>query len=126
LNNEYKESDHEETNDMMESGSISLSDLQGEEFVVDNGNEEVKGDWVFPIIQKDMIYEKFIFQLKRKYVCEMVEGDLEIKDCEYDVREVNLINRKNILEHNKDEIIHISMLEVSNSNHSIIILWKIY
>ena len=126
MNNEYKESDHEETNDMMESGSISLSDLQGEEFVVDNGNEEVKGDWVFPIIQKDMIYEKFIFQLKRKYVCEMVEGDLEIKDCEYDVREVNLINRKNILEHNKDEIIHISMLEVSNSNHSIIILWKIY
>ena len=29
---------------MMESGSFSLGDLQGEEFVVDNENEEVKGD----------------------------------------------------------------------------------
>jgi len=25
-------------------------------------------------------------------VCEITEGDLEIKDCEYDVGEVNLIN----------------------------------
>jgi len=32
----------------------------------------------------------------------MMEGDLEIEDCEYDVREVNLINWENILEHNKD------------------------
>ena len=76
----------------MESSSISLDDLQGEEFVVDNENEEVKGDWVLPIIQKDMMYKKFIFQLLSKYVCEMMEGDLEIKDCEYDVGEVNLIN----------------------------------
>ena len=32
----------------------------------------------------------------------MIEGDLEIKDCEHDVAEVNLINWKNILNHNKD------------------------
>jgi len=49
-----------------------------------------------------MIYKKFIFQLKSKYVCEMMEGDMEIKDCEYDVGEVNLINWKYILKHNKD------------------------
>ena len=59
---------------------------------MDNENEDVKGDWVLPIIQKDMIYKKSIFQLKSKYVCEMMEGDLEIKDCEYDVGQVNLIN----------------------------------
>jgi len=29
--------------------------------------------------------EKFVFQLKGKYVCEMVEENLEIKDCEYDI-----------------------------------------
>jgi len=39
-----------------------------------------------------MIYKQFIFQLKNKYIYEMMEGDLEIKDCEYDVGEVNLIN----------------------------------
>jgi len=39
-----------------------------------------------------MIYRKSIVQLKSKYVCEMMEGDLEIKGCEYDVGEVNLIN----------------------------------
>ena len=33
----------------------------------------------------------------------MMEGDLEIKDCEYDVGEVNLINWKNIIKHNKDQ-----------------------
>ena len=59
---------------------------------MDNENEDVKEDWVFPIIQKDMIYKKSIFQLKRKNVCEMMEGDLETKDCKYDVKEVNLIN----------------------------------
>jgi len=69
---------------------------------VDNENEDVKGDWVLPIIQKDMIYKKSIFQLKSKYVSEMMEYDLEIKDSEYDVGEVNLINRENILKHNKD------------------------
>jgi len=36
--------------------------------------------------------KKSIFQLNSKYVYEMMEGDLEIKDCEYDVGEVNLIN----------------------------------
>ena len=92
LDNEYEESDYEETSHMMESSSISLGDLQGQEFVVDNNHEEIKGDWVLPIIQKDMIYEKSIFQLKGKYVCEKTEGDLEIKDCEYDVGEANLIN----------------------------------
>jgi len=64
---------------MMESSAISLSDLQGEEFTVDNENEDVKGDWVLPIIQKDIIYKKSIFQLKSKYICEMMEGDLQIK-----------------------------------------------
>ena len=49
-----------------------------------------------------MIYKKFIFQTKRKYVCEMMAGDLEIKDYEYDVGEVNLISWENILKHNKD------------------------
>jgi len=77
---------------MMKNSSISLGDLQGEKFTVDNKNEDVKGDWVLPIIQKYTIYKKFIFQLKSKYVCEMMKGDLEIKDCEYDVGEVNLIN----------------------------------
>jgi len=102
LDNEYKESDYKETSYMMESSLISLDDLQGEEFAVDNENEEVKGDWVLPIIQKDMIYKKSIFQSKNKYVCEMMKGDLEIKDCEYDVGEVSLINWENILRHKKD------------------------
>jgi len=66
----------------MESSLISLENLQGDEFVVDNENEEVKGVWILPIIQKDMIYKKSIFQLKNKYMCEMMEGDLEIKDCD--------------------------------------------
>ena len=30
----------------------------------------------------------------------MMEGDLEIKDCKYDVGEANLINWKNIHKHN--------------------------
>ena len=49
-----------------------------------------------------MIYKKSIFQLKNKYVCEMMDGHVEIKDCEYDVREVNLTTWENILKHNKD------------------------
>ena len=51
--NEYEERDYEETSHMMESRSVSLGDLQGEEFVVDNDHEEVKGDWVLLIIQKE-------------------------------------------------------------------------
>jgi len=42
LDNEYEKSDYEETSHMMESISIYLCDLQGEEFVVDNKNEDVK------------------------------------------------------------------------------------
>ena len=45
----------------------------------------------------------------------MMEGDLEIKDREYDVGEVNLINWKNILKHNKDRkyrYIHIGSVQV--------------
>ena len=49
-----------------------------------------------------MIYKISIFQLKSKHVYEMMEGDLEIKDSEYDVKVVNLINLENILKHNKD------------------------
>jgi len=100
---------------MIESSSVSPCNLLGEEFVVDTDYEKVKGDWVILIIQKDMIYKKFIFKLKSKYVCEMIEGDLEIKDCEYNVGKVNLINWKNILKHNKDRkyrYIHLRSIQV--------------
>jgi len=63
----------------MENSSINLGDLHGEEFTVDNENGHVKGDWVLPIIQKDKIYKKSIFQLKNKYVCEMMKGDFRDK-----------------------------------------------
>jgi len=69
---------------MMESTSSSLGDLQGEEFIVDNENENVTEDWILPIIRKGMICKKFIFQLKSKYVYEMMEENIEMKDCEYD------------------------------------------
>ena len=62
-----------------------------------------------------MIYKKSIFQLRSKYVCEMMEGNLEIKDCQYDVGEVNLINWENILKHNKDRkyrYIHVGSVQV--------------
>ena len=45
----------------------------------------------------------------------MMERDLEIKDCEYDVGKVNLINWENILRHNKDRkyrYIHIGSVQV--------------
>ena len=45
----------------------------------------------------------------------MMEGDLEIKDCEYDVGEVNLINWENILKHNKARkymYIHVESVQV--------------
>ena len=45
-----------------------------------------------PIIQNDMVYQKIIFRLKSKFVYEMMEGDLEVKDYEQDLGEVNLIN----------------------------------
>ena len=60
-NNEYKESDYEETSHMMESSSVCLGDLHEEEFMVDSDYEEVKGEWVLPIIQKDMIYKNLFF-----------------------------------------------------------------
>ena len=113
---EEEETDYEETSHMMENSSISLDDLQREEFTVDNENENVKGDWVLPTIQrKIMIYKKSIFQLKSKYICEMMEGDVEIKDCEYDVGEFNLINWENILTHNKDRkyrYIHVGSIQI--------------
>ena len=59
-----------------------------------------------------MIYKKSIFQVKNKYVCEMMEGDMKIKDCEYDVGEVNLIGRIS-LNITKIERTGISMWEVS-------------
>ena len=52
---------------MIESSSISLGDLQAEEFIIDNENEDVKRDWIIPIIQKNMIYKKSVFQLMSKY-----------------------------------------------------------
>ena len=42
--------DKEETSYMIENSSVTLGDLQGEEFVVNNDHEEVKGDWVLLII----------------------------------------------------------------------------
>ena len=44
LDNKYEESDYEKTSHMMESSSVSLGHLHGEEFVIDNDHEEVKGD----------------------------------------------------------------------------------
>jgi len=35
---------------MTESSSICLGDFQEEEFIIDNENKDVKGDWVIPII----------------------------------------------------------------------------
>jgi len=107
--------EYEETCYMMESSSIDIGDLQGEEFVIESDNKEVKGDWVLPIIQEDMIHKNSIFQLKSKYLCEIMEGDLEIKNCEYDVGEVNFINWTNILKHNKDRkcwYIHVGSIQV--------------
>ena len=52
--NEYEESNYEETSHMMKSSSVSLGDLQGEEFVVDDDHDKVKGDWVPSIIQKNI------------------------------------------------------------------------
>ena len=45
----------------------------------------------------------------------MMEEDLEIKYCEYDVGEVNLIHWENILKHNKDRkyrYIHVGSVQV--------------
>jgi len=42
MDNEYEESDYEETSHTMKSSSVSLADLQGKEFVVDNNHEEAK------------------------------------------------------------------------------------
>ena len=61
IKDEYEESDYEETGYMIESSSISLEDLQGEEFTVDNENGDVKGDWVVLIIQKDMMHKNSSF-----------------------------------------------------------------
>ena len=61
LEDEHEKRDNEETSHMMESSWISLGDLQGEEFIVDNENEDVKVDQVFLIIQKDIIYKKLSF-----------------------------------------------------------------
>ena len=44
-----------------------------------------------------------------------MEGGLEIKDCEYEVEELNLINLKNILKHKKDRkyrYIHVGSVQV--------------
>ena len=42
LEDRYKESDYKETSHMMESSLIILGNLQGEEFIVDNENENLK------------------------------------------------------------------------------------
>ena len=40
---EYEETKYEESSHMMKSSAISLGDLQGEEFTMDNENEDAKG-----------------------------------------------------------------------------------
>jgi len=61
LKDKYKESDYEKISHIIESSSISFSNLKGEKFTVDNENKYIKGDWVLPIIQKHMTYKKSIF-----------------------------------------------------------------
>jgi len=46
MEDEHEKCDYEETSHIMESSSISLDDPQGEEFTVDNENEDVKL-WLF-------------------------------------------------------------------------------
>jgi len=44
-----------------------------------------------------------------------MKGDLEINDCEYDVRKVSLINWENILKHNnnrKYRYIHVGSIQI--------------
>ena len=44
-----------------------------------------------------------------------MEGDIEIKDCEYEVGEINLINYENILKNNKDnkyKYMHIGSVQI--------------
>lgn len=44
-----------------------------------------------------------------------MEGDVEIKECENDVGEINLINYENILKHNRDNIykyIHVGNVQI--------------
>ena len=41
---EEEETDYEETSHMMECSLISIGYLQGQEFTVDNKNDDVKGD----------------------------------------------------------------------------------
>ena len=48
LDNEYEESDCEETSHIMESSSIILGDLQEEEFMVDNETKMSKEIGSFP------------------------------------------------------------------------------
>jgi len=115
MEDENEESHYEETSHMIEVVQLVLAIFKGEEFIVDNENEVVKGDWIIPIIQKDMIYKKIIFQLKSKYICKMIEGHLEIKDSEYDVGDVNLITWNNTLRHNKNrkyKYIHVRSVQV--------------
>ena len=50
---------------MTKSSSISIDDLQREEFTVHNKNEKIKGDWILSIIQKDMMYKKIYLSIKK-------------------------------------------------------------
>jgi len=44
MEDKHEESDYEKISHMIQSSSISLDDLQWKDFIVDNENEEVKGD----------------------------------------------------------------------------------
>lgn len=118
-----EESDYEENNMMKENDNrheITLEGLRGEEeFAIDGDNQSPPTDWVLPTLQKDHIYKKSIFEFESKYVCERMEGDLEIKDWSFDVGEINLINWKSIERHNKDKkkykYLHVGVVKIQIS-----------
>ena len=54
MKNEYEENNYEEISHMIESSLISLGELKIEVFIMDCENEQIKGDWLLPIISKDI------------------------------------------------------------------------
>ena len=50
MEDEYQESDHEKTTHKKESNATSLGEHQGEKFIVDNENKELKEDLVLSIL----------------------------------------------------------------------------
>mgnify|MGYP000988156972 CR=1 FL=1 len=95
---------------------VSIGSLRGETFTIDNEQEkEIGQDWIMPIVHKKEIYQNSIFKLKSKFICERMEGDLEVRECETEVGEINLINYDNIVKNNKNgeyKYIHIGSIQI--------------